>query len=193
MSYFWCFMRKLFWCQKLPGCTRTHFIGTKLQWRAVGTSWSSAFLFWTFLSHVFRKSVHHAEMDQFTCVTVFFLSFFFLTHNVGAHLLRWMFPAKTWTILQRTLPRGSVDWTSAKKGKTVAGFWMAFWISEHKMAHLHFVDYPSNTTCCFFFLIMSKKHPRYNDCWMIMWFMAYCLRVWMCVTVEVAVFLFFKN
>lgn len=40
-------------------------------------------LFWTFLSGVFRKAVH-PEMDQFTCVTAFYL--LFLTHNVGAHL-----------------------------------------------------------------------------------------------------------
>lgn len=98
----------------------------------------------------------------------------------GLHLLRWMFSSKTWTILQRTLLGYSVDLNQCEMGKTVVGFWIALWISEHKKAHLHFVVYrcPSKNVLLF---IMSKKHPRYNRCWTIIWFVVYHACVCVCV------------
>lgn len=123
------------------------------------------------LSRVFRKAVLLAEMNRFTCVTSFFFFFFvfFLTHYVGAHL--WSAP------FQMDVSHQNPDYLTedstarfsglnqCNTGTTVAGSWVAFWISEHKMAHLHFVDYqcPSNSVLLFYHLQKASQVYRMLD------------------------------
>lgn len=104
-------------------------------------SFLNIFVFCVFKSRCIPKIV-----DQFTCLTFFFFCLsFLLTHTVGACL--WSAPFQMDVSHQNPTAGLSYRGLGAARfrgldqcgtGKTVAGFWVVFWISEHKMAHLHF-------------------------------------------------------
>lgn len=112
---------------------------------------AGAVCFWTFISFVlffFKERQYSLWSGQSTCVTFIFLSF--LTCNVEAYLwsallLRWMFPARTWTILL----------------ETVAGFWTAFLDirAQDGTFALCQLSCPSNNVLLSFFFFSSSSSP----------------------------------
>lgn len=120
-------------------------------------------LFWTLFFHVFQKAVHPVEMDGFYPCDSLFLSFIFNSKCWSVSMVRafWdgCFPAKTQKILQRTLLHCSVDWPVHYREDCTWVLDGVLDITEHKMAHLHFVDYqcPSNNVLLFFYHVQKAS------------------------------------
>uniref|UniRef100_A0A3Q4G1G1 Palmitoyltransferase n=1 Tax=Neolamprologus brichardi TaxID=32507 RepID=A0A3Q4G1G1_NEOBR len=105
---------------------------------------------------VFREAVHDVEMHRFTLESHVVSFFNEYMRNNDLHLLRWMLPNKPGLSCRRL--HHTVNPCTTRK--TLTRFWVDFFFfnpSEHKMAHLHFVDYPSTKKVLLFFLLFKQK------------------------------------
>lgn len=123
-------------------------------------SWSSVFVFWSFLPCVIRKG---STLRRWISLPVWPFFFFFLNSKrleriCGPHLFQMDVSHQNSEYLTED-SHCMVQWTGPVHHREDCSWVLdwCFWISEHKMAHLHFVDYqcPSNSVLLLF--IMSKR------------------------------------